>query len=150
MKTTRTVRLFPSLLLLTTLLAAAGCNWTDWLQPTGSEARSSPVISDLVLSPTSVFCGDSNLVTFSFAYSDPQDDMFQVRLVAKSVAEPVSTVGRSIPWSDMDVVTSPGRAIGDFFFVCGEQPSGVYTLAVEVEDERGHLSNVLEGEITLR
>ena len=148
MTTTRTARLFPGLLLLTMLLAA-GCDWTDWLDPSGSESRSSPVIGDLLIAPTSVFCGDRNLVTFSFAYSDPQDDMFQVRLVAKSVAEPVSTVERSILWSDMDVVTSPGRAIGDFFFVCGEQPGGAYTIEVEVEDERGHLSNVLEGEVRL-
>jgi hypothetical protein len=148
MKTTRTVRLFPSLLLFATLLAVAGCNWTDWLKSTGSESRSSPVINDLNLDPTRVSCDE--LVTFSFAYSDPQNDMLQVRLVARSTAEPVWTVERFIPWSDMDVVTSPGRAIGEFSFECGGPPRGVYTVAVEVEDERGHLSNVLEGEITLR
>ena len=148
MTLSRTARLFPCLLLLTVLLPAAGCDWTDWLEASGSEARVSPVIGDLGVFQTSVFCGEPNPVQVSFSYSDPQDDIFLVRIAAKRTVQPDWTEERSALWSELDLSTTPGRAFGEFFFTCSA-PSGTYTLTIVVEDDRGHLSNELSTEVTL-
>jgi hypothetical protein len=148
MKLSRTARLFPCLLLLTVLLPAAGCDWTDWLEASGSEARVSPVIGDLGVNPTSVFCGERNPVQVSFSYSDPQDDIFLVRVTARQ-EQSDTTVDFTIAWSDVDLASAPGRASGTFFFECGVPPVGVYAVTLQVEDERGHLSNELTFDVTL-
>jgi len=148
MKLSRTARLFPCLLLLTVLLPAAGCDWTDWLEASGSEARVSPVIGDLGVFPTSVFCGEPNPVQVSFSYSDPQDDIFLVSVSARQ-EQSDTTVSFTIPWTDVDLASSPGRAVGSFFFECGGPPAGVYAVTLQVEDERGHLSNELTFDVTL-
>lgn len=149
MKRSRTARRLPGMILLTLLLPILGCSgFKDWMEPSGSESRSSPVIGNLIVVPVSVFCGEGNPLGYSFDYSDPQDDIFLVRITAKRTAQPDWTEERSALWSELDLSTTPGRAFGEFFFTCSA-PSGTYTLTIVVEDDRGHLSNELSTEVTL-
>jgi len=146
MRKTRTARLLQSLALLTTLLAASGC---DWLSPSGSATRSSPIIGELGVTPATVFCGLRNPLAISFSYIDPQDDYHRVLLTFEQT-QPGPRIDSSASWLDGDLKTSPGRAIYDgFFFECGVDPAGVWTLTVKLEDERGHLSNELTAVVTL-
>lgn len=149
MKRSRSVRLISCLFVLGTIVPLPAC---DWLSPSGSESRSSPVLTDLRISPTSVFCSDPgrdpNIVQVSFGYNDPQDDIFQVRFVLERTNPDWSFTELTL-WNDLDLVTSPGRAIGEVFFDCGGPPAGAWTLTVQAEDERGHLSNELSIGVTL-
>ena len=154
MKHPRSARLTTCLLALATIiLAAAGC---DWLKPSGSESRSSPVIDDLRVIPSLVDCGDPdndegdrNEIAISFSYSDPQDDFFQVLLTFEHT-ESGERIERSAIWSGLDFTANPGKATYDeFFFECGLYPEGDWTLTVRVEDELGHFSNELTAVLDL-
>lgn len=131
------------------VLLGAGCSWLD---PSGSASRSSPVLVDLRLSRTSVFCSDPardpNTIEVSFGYSDPQDDIYRVRYVLERT-NPEWRFEQSALWNDLDLSTSPGRAIGEVFFPCGGPPAGPWTLTVQAEDDLGHLSNDLSTGVTL-
>ncbi|HEY5999698.1 MAG TPA: hypothetical protein VI078_10440 [bacterium] len=138
------------LLTLAVLLPAAGC---DWLTPSGSTARSSPVITDLAVGPPNAICGPKNTLTISFGYHDPQGDYNRLTIVLEEQTksgQPGARVERSVPWTDLDLTTSPGRAIWDgFFFTCGVDPVGTWKLTAILEDERGHLSNELTATVNL-
>jgi hypothetical protein len=149
MNCARKVRPILALFVLATVVPLAGC---DWLDPSGSESRSSPVLTDLRVSPASVFCSDPdrepNTIAVSFGYSDPQDDIYLVRFILERTS-PEWTFEDSTLWNDLDLATSPGRAIGEIYFECGGPPAGAWTLTVQAEDERGHLSNELTTGVTL-
>jgi hypothetical protein len=153
MKIARTARLTLCLIALMTILPAAGC---DWLDPSGSGARVSPVIGALDVTPKSVFCGDPdrqegdrNEITVSFEYNDEQDDLYQLNMTLEH-EETGEIVEQSVLWTDLDLSSAPGRAIyREFFFECGLYPKGDWKLTVKAEDERGHLSNTLSDVITL-
>jgi len=144
MKLSGHVRLMTWLFTLAAILPAAGCGWFQ----ASDNPRSTPVISGLSVSPVSVRCGESNPVTIAFDYDDPQNDLFQLTMNLQHTRID-DRIEKTIPWGELDLTTAPGRAFAKFFFECGVPPAGVWTLVVQVEDERGHLSNALAGEITL-
>ena len=144
MKLPGRVRLMTWLFAFATILPTTGC---DWFQASDNP-RTYPVISGLSVSPASVFCGESNQVTVAFDYDDPQKDIFQL-LLSFAHTRLNDRFEKEVPWGDVDITTIPGRASATFFFECGGPPAGLWKLAVQVEDERGHLSNVLAGEVSL-
>lgn len=150
MKIARTARLFLCLMLLALLPPVTGCDsdgLKDWLSPSGSAGRSSPVISGLAVSRTSFFCGEDNKATISFSYSDPQDDIFLV-IVSLENVEADQRFEVTVPWFEMDLTRAGTASFHDFFFPCGPA-TGSWTMTVKVEDERGHLSNELTTDVTL-
>lgn len=144
MTTRRTVRLATALSALA--LVAAACGIGDWLDPSGSSSRQSPDISGLQIQPRSVFC--DRPVVISFRYSDPQDDVDQVLLDFQH-ARLDERFSRSVSWEDPDLVTTEETAAYRFVFECGGPSAGDWTVNVQVEDRGGHLSNVLDGIVTL-
>jgi len=145
MTTRKTVRLAPLLLALALTIPAAGC---DWLDPSGSSSRLSPVIGALAIAPPSVFCDAP--FDIAFDYADPQDDMDQILLSFRHTLLD-ERLSRTVSWGDPDLdLTNPGRAsYAEFFFGCGGASTGDWTVTVQLEDRRGHLSNELQGTVTL-
>jgi hypothetical protein len=144
MKLPGRVRLMTWLFACATILPTTGC---DWFQASDNP-RTYPVISGLSVSPASVFCGESYQVTVAFDYDDPQEDIFQV-LMNFAHTRLDDRLEKTVPWGDVDSTSIPGRASATFFFECGGPPAGVWTVAVQVEDEKAHLSNALSGQVNL-
>jgi hypothetical protein len=132
-----------AVLSLGALAFLAGC---DWLSGSDNVQRNTPFLSDLYLSRSAVLCGREFSV--SFRYDDPQGDIarifFKMRL--DGAAEPY--MDKELSWrGDINQYTGtfpPFTAL----FTCGT-PGGDYLVTVEVEDDRGHRSNILTGKITL-
>jgi hypothetical protein len=144
MKLRGRVRLMSWLFTFATILPTAGCDWFK----ASDNPRSSPIISALSVSPVEVDCGVEHPVTIAFDFDDPQHDLLQVIMNFKHTRLG-DTFEKTFPWGDPNITAEANRAFVTFFFECGGPPAGVWTLAVQVEDERGHLSNVLAGEINL-
>jgi hypothetical protein len=144
MKLPGRVRLMTWLLTFAMTLPTAGC---DWFQASDNP-RSSPIISGLSVAPGEVDCGEENPVTIAFDYDDPQDDIFQV-IIKFEHTHLGDKIEKTFPWGDPNIKVEGSRAFVTFFFECGGPPAGLWTLDVQVEDERGHLSNALSGEINL-
>ncbi len=118
----------------------------------GNGPSFSPSISHLRISRTSVFCDRDFFISFS--YSDPQDDIAVAYLLFIS-NESTTIIEEGIPWDEeeddrLDLTRDPGKAYITWQFDCDlDAAEGEYTVKVWVEDERGHESNDLLGEITL-
>jgi hypothetical protein len=132
-----------AVLSLGTLALVAGC---DWLTGSESVQRNTPFLSDLHISRSAVLCGRE--FSIAFHYDDPQGDIarifFKMRL--DGAAEPYED--KELPWRD-DI----NQYTGTFppftaQFNCGT-PGGDYLVTVEVEDDKGHRSNILTGKINL-
>jgi len=121
-----------------------GC---DWLQGSGPGQSSSPVVSSLGVSKSSVLCEQEFFV--SFRYEDPQGDISKVRVTLQRSG--ATTAREEAPlWPDT-ISRSSGTASFPFSFTpkpCAGQ-GGVWTITVQAEDDRGHTSNTLSGQITL-
>lgn len=123
------------------LAVLPGC---DWLQGSEAGSRQSPSLSNLSIQPTSVLCGQDFAVSFRF--DDPQGD---IALALVSLKRAEDAVGReeSRLWPDA-VSKSTGTVSFPFSFICGSK-GGAWAITVRVEDDRGHTSNVLTGEVRL-
>lgn len=144
MRTRNTVRMASILLALALTIPAAGC---DWLDPSGTSSRVSPVISGLSVRPQSVFCNAP--LTIAFEYSDPQDDIQQLLLTFQHAGSD-ERLDRSVFWDDPTLLAAGGRAsYSEFFFECGGPSAGDWEVRVQLEDNQGHLSNELTADVTL-
>lgn len=132
---------FAAVLAVGSLVALAGC---DWLKASGSAERTSPFVSDLRVSPSSVLCGTNFSV--SFRYDDPQGDLALARVTLQRSGD--SSVREETQFWPGTISRSSGIASFSFSFSCGSK-GGVYAVKVQTEDDRGHTSNVLSGEIRL-
>jgi len=124
--------------------ALAGC---DWLKGSGSGARVSPFLSGIGFTRSTVLCNQP--FGISFDYDDPQRD---ISLLSVSLQHGASTSrrDRQVLWDDggdLDL-TTVGRAVYTFSFSCSD-PGGSWTVEVQVEDLKGHLSNTLRGTVNL-
>jgi hypothetical protein len=139
--THRIARPLAALAALGALIAAPGC---DWLKGSDNVGRSSPFITSLGVSRSSVLCGTEFSV--SFRYDDPQGDIFQAKILLQHEGD-ASVVDESQLWPDT-ISRSAGTASFPLSFSCGSS-GGRYTITVTVEDDLGHTSNELTGSITL-
>ena len=135
---------FSAVLAVGSLAALPGC---DWFQSSDPAQRSSPVINSLIIQPTSVLCAQEFSVTFHF--EDPQGDLRNARVRFQRSGD--ATVREETPvWPDT-ISRSSGTVSFPFSFApkpCANQ-GGTWTITVKAEDERGHTSNTLTGQITL-
>lgn len=142
--TRRKPRLVAAALALGALLGAAGC---DWLEGSGSGARVSPFLSALSVAPSrGVLCGEEHPFVLSFRYDDPQQDLFQLTVKLKHTLRPDQRESTSA-WDELDLSVA-GRATYKGHLPCGS-PTGRWSVTVQAEDARGHLSNELTGIVTL-
>lgn len=147
MTTRNTVRKAATLSALALTITGAGCGLGDWLDPSGTSSRVSPVISALSVRPQSVFC--DRPITISFDFTDPQNDVQQL-LLAFVHAGTDERLDRSVFWDDPALEVAGGRATyAEFAFECGGPSAGDWEVRVQLEDEQGHLSNELTADITL-
>jgi hypothetical protein len=126
------------------LAFAAGC---DWFKGSETVLRVSPFLSGLSVSPQNVLCAQP--FTISFRYDDPQNDLSLMTLVFVRAQDQL-TRQEQVLWDgstglDLSVV---GRASFPFTFDC-DTPGGRWSVTVQVEDNRGHLSNALTAEVFL-
>ncbi len=129
------------------LAALAGC---DWFQSSDPSQRSSPVISNLSIQPSSVLCAQE--FTVSFHYEDPQGDLAGARVTFEptGLPDPKPATREEFPSWPENISTSSGTASFPFSF-----PSpctglgGTWTITVQAEDDRGNTSNKLSGQVTL-
>jgi len=124
------------------LAVPAGC---DWFQGSNSESRRSPFLTGLSISSTSVLCGDK--FSISFRYDDPQGDIARARVTFQRTGD-TSLREESPVWPDT-ISKSSGTATFPFTFPCATSQGGLWTIKVQVDDDRGHTSNILTGEIRL-
>ncbi len=137
----RFVAVFAAVLAVGSLAAVAGC---DWFKASGSSERTSPFLSDLRISPSSVLCGTN--FSISFRYDDPQGDIAQARVTLQRTGDS-AVREENILWPET-ISTSIGTASFPFSFPCGSK-GGIWTVKVRVEDDKSHTSNELTGEIRL-
>ena len=132
--------------------ALAGCDWLKASEPGVSQA---PVLTTLNVTPVEVFCRETppdakdtkNTFSISFRYNDSQGDIARVSVTRQRSGETAQKV--DTPLWPVDQNPSSGTVtFKNFFFAC-ESKGGIWSIKVTVEDERGHLSNVLSGEIRL-
>jgi hypothetical protein len=129
---------------LVLVLAAAGC---DWLNGSDTGPRVSPYISDLRISRFSVLCNQA--FTMNFKYDDPQKDIDQLIL---EFTQPAGVIRQTVAWPNGPDLTIQGteRAIYTYKFVCGAgNATGTWTISLQLQDEKSHLSNTLTGTISL-
>ena len=138
----RCFSVFVAVLAVGALAVVPGC---DWLQGSDSGSRLSPFISSLSVSPSSVLCGQKFSV--SFRYDDPQGDIANA-LVKLQRSGDTAAREESPAWPD-GISTSSGTATFDFTFPCADSKGGVWSITVQAEDDRGHISNSLSGSIRL-
>jgi len=122
----------------------AGC---DWFKGSESVLRVAPFLSSLSLSPTTVVCEQP--LRISFRYDDPQNDISLMTLAFEHVQDQ-ETVQEAVIWdaaAGLDL-TVAGRVSFLFTLSC-DNPSGRWDVSIVVEDNRGHVSNSLTGEINL-
>ncbi len=130
-----------AVLALCSLAFMPGC---DWLKASDMIERSSPFLSGLSISPSTVLCGSD--YTVSFDYDDPQEDISQATVTLQHEGDSsVST--ETFSWPD-DLSRGAGTASFDLSTSC-DSADGTWSVSVEVEDDRGHTSNILTGEISL-
>jgi hypothetical protein len=142
------VVVFSTVLAAGFLAALTGC---EWFQGSDPAQRSSPVISNLSIQPSSVLCAQEFLVSFHF--EDPQGDITnaQVTILPTGVPEPKPAVREETPLWPETISRSSGTVSFTFSFApkpCADQ-GGTWTITVKAEDERGHTSNTLTGQISL-
>ena len=144
----RIVTVFPVVLVVGSLAALSGC---DWFKGSDPSQRSSPVISSLIIQPSSVLCAREFLVSFQF--EDPQGDIAKARVTFRpnEVPEPKPETREETPlWPE---ATSRRSGTVSFPFSFTPKPctgqGGTWIITVEAEDERGNTSNTLTGQITL-
>lgn len=126
---------------LCVLAAVAGC---DWLSGSGAGTRLSPFLSNPSVTPVGgVLCNQP--FTFSFRYSDPQNDMYQLAITIVNPQHQV-TIEDSVLWDDVTAVD--GRASYEYTFGC-DRPRGSWIVTAQLEDARGHLSNVISAPVNL-
>lgn len=121
-----------------------GCEWFKGSDPS---LRSSPMISSLSIQPSSVLCAAEFSV--SFHYEDPQGDVANARVSLRRSGETLSRDETPL-WPE-SISRSSGTVSFPFSFTptpCTGQ-GGVWTITVQVEDDEGHISNTLSGQITL-
>jgi hypothetical protein len=133
---------------LAVVAVAPGC---DWLKGSELTARSSPFLNSLSISPAFVSCGTPFNV--SFDYDDPQGDIFEVRVILRHEGGDASTRDKSTLWDDQ-FDRGSGRATYPITFECGgpgetRDPGGNWEVTVTVEDDLGHTSNILTGNVSL-
>jgi len=133
---------FAAVLTVGSFAVLPGCNW---LKGSDSGSRLSPSLSNLAISPASVLCGEKFSV--SFRYDDPQGDIASVHVTFLRSGDTTSRV-ESPAWPDKTSKSS-GTATFDFSFSCTDDKGGLYSVTVQVDDDRGHTSNSLAGEIRL-
>jgi hypothetical protein len=124
------------------LAVLPGC---DWFQGSGSDGRRSPFLSNLGISASSVLCGDTFSV--SFRYDDPQGDIARARVTLLRNGDMVPR--EESPTWPSTISRSSGTATFPFSFPCDSSKGGLWTIKVQVEDDQGHISNLLSGEIRL-
>jgi hypothetical protein len=140
----RVVAVFSAVLAFGALAALSGC---DWFQGSDPAQRSSPVISSLSIQPSSVLCAQEFLVSFHF--EDPQGDITNARVTFKRSGDSVTR--EETPLWPSTSSTSSGTVQFPFSFTprpCTGQ-GGIWIVTVEAQDERGHTSNKLTGQVTL-
>lgn len=126
------------------LLALPSC---DWLKASGPQQRVSPFLSDLRIVPAGVLCGDS--FTISFRHDDPQNDISLLVVTFQHTQQQAVRERRLLWVSEGDLnLASAGRASLAHQFACTD-PDGRWVVTVWTEDERGHTSNTLAGEVSL-
>jgi len=130
-----------AVLSLGSIAMTPGC---DWLKSSGSTERSSPFLSSLSVSPTSVLCG--TVFNVSFRYDDPQGDISQVQ-IALQRDEGTESLSEGPIWPENQ---DRGAGVVSFplSFTC-DTPGGRWLVSVEVVDDLGHVSNTLTGQVTL-
>lgn len=138
----RAISVFAAILAAGTLAVTSGC---DWFQGSGSDTRRSPFLSGLGFSASSVLCGQNFAV--SFRYDDPQGDIARVR-VTFQLSGDTGLREETPTWPDT-INRSSGTASFPFTFPCDSSKGGLWTIKVQVEDDQGHTSNTLSGEIRL-
>ena len=144
----RMVAVFSAVLAGFFLAVTPGC---QWLQGSDPSQRSSPVLSNLSIRPAAVLCAQEFLVSFDF--EDPQGDIAKVRVTFEpsGVPEPKPVPREETPlWPEL-ISKENGRVSFPFSFTpkpCTDQ-GGTWSITVEVEDEQGHISNKLTGQIGL-
>ena len=129
------IALVPSLLLLLSL----GC---------GGDERTrgaAPVVSTLVLDPTTATVGDLATMRGSMTFEDPDGDVLELHstLVAPSGAE--------MPIPPASVAGAAGTTVGAVSVQLGIQfvMAGDHTIRVWLRDSQGNDSNVLEQPISV-
>jgi len=126
------------------LVVLPGC---DWFHGSDPALRSSPVIESLSIQPSSVLCAEQFLVSFHF--EDPQGDISNARVTLQRSGD--TAVREETPLWPETISRSSGTASFPFSFApkpCTGK-GGIWTITVEAEDEKGHTSNMLTGQITL-
>jgi hypothetical protein len=101
----------------------------------------------LNISPSSVLCGEDSKFSVSFRYDDPQGDIAKVTVTRQRSGE-TSKIEESPSWPEDQSRGTGTVKFENFFFTC-DSKGGVWTIKVLVEDDRGHTSNELSGEIRL-
>ena len=137
----RVMKVYAAILAAGCLALAPGC---DWLKASDSGTRQSPLLSSLAIRPASVLCGQKFVV--SFRYEDQQGDITNARVVFQRAGD--ATVREEAPLWPETLSRSSGTALFDFTFAC-DSKGGVWSVTVRAEDELGHISNSLSGEIRL-
>jgi len=143
----RVVSVFAALLAAVSLAALTGC---EWFQGSDPVQRSSPMISNLSIQPSSVLCAQE--FTVSFHFEDPQGDIAKAQVILEltGAPEPKPRLEETPLWPET-ISRSSGTASFPFSFTpkpCTDL-GGTWTITVQVEDDRGHTSNTLAGQITL-
>jgi hypothetical protein len=137
---------FSALLFAVAVLGVAGC---DFLKGSGGGVRTSPVVSDLRISPASVLCDKPFVV--SFEYDDLQDDVTRLIVTFQPDSPEGTPREELVNWVQADGVLDlsvGGLAKYTSRFGCGE-PGGRWEVKVQVEDGKGHTSDTVTGTITL-
>jgi hypothetical protein len=132
---------FAAVLAAGALAVLPGC---DWLQGSDSGSRQSPFISALSVQPSSVLCEQEFVV--SFRYDDPQGDIASVLVTFQRSGD--SSVREESPLWPTTISRSSGTASFPFTFPCSSK-GGLWTVSVQLRDEREHSSNVITGQIRL-
>ncbi len=138
----RVYPVFAALMTAGSLAVLPGC---DWLQGSGSSARLSPFLSGLSINPSSVLCGKEFQV--AFRYDDPQGDIARAQVTFQRSGDSSVREETSV-WPDT-ISRSSGTASFPFSFPCDSSKGGTWTIKVLAEDDRGHTSNTLTGQIRL-
>jgi hypothetical protein len=137
---------------VTVLLAVilCGCGNPFGGEETGS--RFTPEIEGLTVDRVSVYC--DIVFEVSFDYRDNQGDIEFVHLLF--MGEGGTVIDETLDWISSRVTLEktsgkPDRAVVTCSFDCSRNdPEGRYVIQVKVEDKKGHVSNELRGEISLR
>jgi len=118
-----------------------GC---DWLHGSNAGLRQSPFVSNLSIRPSLVLCEKEFLV--SFYYEDAQGDIALARVTLQRTGG-TEVREETPPWPDT-ISGMSGTVVFPFKFAC-DSARGIWSIKVQAEDDLGHTSNSISGEITL-